>query len=164
MDASFCVLMARYNQWMNERLYAVCLEMSDAERKLDRGAFFGSIHTSLNHILYGDTSFMARFRGEPTNVPPIGEDLYADFDALAEARRDMDAAILDWAGSLSNAWLQQDLTYKSAVDGKTRTRANWVLVTHMFNHQTHHRGQVTTLLSQMGLDMGSTDIPFMPDA
>jgi uncharacterized damage-inducible protein DinB len=69
--------------------------------------------------------------------------------------------MLVWSASLSPAWLGEPLTYTSKIDGKTRTVPRWVLVTHMFNHQTHHRGQITTLLSQMGLDIGSTDIPFM---
>lgn len=60
-------------------------------------------------------------------------------------------------------WLAEPITYTSKIDGKTRTVQKWILVTHMFNHQTHHRGQVTTLLSQMGFDVGSTDIPFMPE-
>ena len=70
-------------------------------------------------------------------------------------------AIQAWS-PLSASWLAETLTYKGKIDGKTRTVPRWMLVTHMFNHQTHHRGQVTTLLSQMGLDVGSTDIPFMP--
>ncbi len=73
----------------------------------------------------------------------------------------LDQRILTWSESLSPAWLAESLTYTSKIDDKTRTAPKWVLVTHMFNHQTHHRGQITTLLSQMGLDVGATDIPFM---
>ena len=69
--------------------------------------------------------------------------------------------LLTWSAALTEAWLAQPLTYTSKVDGKTRTLPHWVLVTHLFNHQTHHRGQVTTLLAQMQLDIGSTDIPVM---
>ena len=81
---------------------------------------------------------------------------------MRKEREALDRRIVGWAIGLTDEWLAESLTYTSKVDGKTRTVANWVLVTHMFNHQTHHRGQVTTLLSQMGLDMGTTDLPFMP--
>lgn len=154
--------MAEYNQWMNERLYAICATLSDRERKRDRSAFFGSIHRTLNHILYGDLAFMSRFTGTPRQAPELGVDLHESFQDLWRDRRALDARIHNWAQGLSPHWLRQDLTYKSKVDGVTRTIPRWVLVTHMFNHETHHRGQVTTLLSQLGLDIGTTDIPFMP--
>lgn len=154
--------MAEYNQWMNERLYSVCATLSDRERKEDRSAFFGSIHRTLNHIIYGDLAFMSRFTGTPSVVPELGVDLYRDFRELRDARVALDARICDWAQSLSVQWLQENLSYKSKVDGVTRTIPRWILVTHMFNHETHHRGQITTLLAQMNVDIGATDIPFMP--
>ena len=162
IDAEHCTTMSAYNGWMNQRLYALCAEMTDADRKLDRGAFFGSIHLTLNHILYGDLAFMSRMTGDPAEVPGIHSELHADFDDLRRARADLDARISDWAASLTQDWLRQDLTFTSKVDNRVRTLPRWVAITHMFNHQTHHRGQITTLLSQMGLDIGPTDIPFMP--
>jgi len=162
IDVSYCAAMAEYNQWMNERLYAACDILEDSERKKDRSAFFGSIHRTLNHILYGDLAFLSRFTGNPAVVPELGVDLYHEFQALWAARSKLDIRILDWAQSLSRDWLSEELTYESKVDGITRTVPRWILVTHMFNHETHHRGQITTLLSQMGLDIGTTDIPFMP--
>ena len=90
-------------------------------------------------------------------------DLFHGFASLRTQREALDARLLVWSAALTPEWLAQPLTYTSKIDGKTRTVPKWVLVTHMFNHQTHHRGQVTTLLAQMGLDMGSTDIPFMPE-
>ena len=155
--------MADYNQWMNDRLYDVCATISDVDRKADRGAFFGSIHKTLNHILYGDLAFLSRFTGDPVGVPELGTDLYSHFEDLRAARRVLDRRICEWSGTLSEEWLEQKLTYTSKVDGVTRSVRRWILVTHMFNHETHHRGQVTTLLSQLGLDMGTTDIPFMPE-
>ena len=162
IDSNQAALMARYNRWMNERVYAVCAELDDEARLRDRGAFFGSIELTLNHILYGDLAFMSRFTGEPAEPPPIGERMEADFAALRTARAALDARIEAWASALTAPWLAATLSYVSLVDGRTRTFEHWVLVTHMFNHQTHHRGQVTTLLSQSGIDIGSTDIPFMP--
>ena len=164
ITAAYAVTMARYNEWMNRRLYALCAGIDDAERRRDRGAFFGSIHRSLDHIVYADLAFLSRFTGTPDRVPELRATLYEDFGALREARAALDARLLEWAPTLSEAWLAQDLTYTSKVDGVTRTVPRWILVAHVFNHQTHHRGQVTTLLSQMGLDIGSTDLPFMPPA
>jgi uncharacterized damage-inducible protein DinB len=161
ITASHSQLMAQYNEWMNCRLYAVCASLSDGELRKDRGAFFQSIYATLNHIAYGDLAFLSRFTGDPSVVPEPGADLFGTFDLLRAARVALDQRILAWAASLSPAWLAEPLTYTSKIDGKCRTVPKWVLVTHLFNHQTHHRGQVTTLLSQMGLDVGSTDIPFM---
>ena len=163
ITSAHCHVMARYNEWINSRLYAICAEMSDADLHKDRGAFFKSIYLTLNHIAYGDLAFLARFTGTPSVVPELGVDLFGGFVNLRRERQALDARLLAWAESLTSGWLSEPLTYTSKVDGKTRTAPRWVLVTHMFNHQTHHRGQVTTLLSQMGLDIGSTDIPFMPE-
>jgi len=162
IDSSYCTSMAEYNQWMNERLYATCASMPIARLMEDRFAFFGSVYRTLNHILYGDLAFMSRFTGEPDVVPELGVDLTNSFEDLRVARLVLDARILSWAQLLTEEWLGETLTYKSRVDGNTRTVPGWILVTHMFNHETHHRGQITTLLSQMGVDMGTTDIPFMP--
>ena len=154
--------MARYNQWMNERLYQTCEEISDEKRKENLGAVFGSIHSTLNHILYGDLAFLSRLTGDPEVVPAFGVDLLSDFDELRQERSRVDQRLLSWSTALTPEWLANSLTYTSKVDEASRTIEHWVIVTHMFNHQTHHRGQVTTLLSQLGLDMGTTDIPFMP--
>ena len=91
----------------------------------------------------------------------MGVDLYDDFDALRTARSAMDRDILDWTTGLTEAWLREPLTWTSGVDGLARTRPRRLLVSHLFNHQTHHRGQLTTLLCQMGCDVGSTDLPWM---
>jgi len=155
-------LMAEYNQWMNQRLCDLCEAMGDEARKQDRGAFFGSIHLTLNHILYGDLAFMSRFTSDPAEVPPIGVDLHDDFQDLKTARLALDARMVAWGAGLGPDWLTTDLTFDSKVDNVTRTLPRWAVVVHMLNHQTHHRGQITTLLSQMGLDIGTTDIPFMP--
>ena len=155
-------LMAQYNEWMNSRMYALCATLPGAELHKDRGAFFKSIYATLNHIAYGDLAFMSRFTGNPSAVPEPGVDLFGTFDRLRAERVALDQRILVWSQSLSPVWLAEPLTYKSKIDGKTRTLPKWTLVTHMFNHQTHHRGQVTTLLSQIDLDIGATDITFMP--
>lgn len=156
-------LMARYNRWMNEKLYAVCAQIPDADRKRDMGAFFKSIHGTLNHLLFGDRAWLGRFIAQPyTGVAPDAE-LYADFDELRAARAAMDRRLIEWAGTLTPEWLAAPFTYTSVVDHKTRTLPAWTLVSHLFNHQTHHRGQLTTLIMQLGIDPGITDIPWLPD-
>ena len=162
ITAQHCSTMAAYNHWVNERLYAVCADLTDEERKADRGAFFKSIHSTLNHILYIDLSFFSRFTGDPPAVGEFGADIYDDFAELARQRVLVDQRMTEWSATLTPEWLATQVSFISRFDGITRTMAHWVLVTQMFNHQTHHRGQVTTLLSQMGLDIGSTDLPFMP--
>lgn len=155
-------LMAEYNRWMNEKLYAACIPLPDEERKRDRGAFFKSIHGSLNHLLWGDRAWLGRFNGKRYDTGPVGVDLYADFAELRAARAAMDREILDWAAGVTSAWLQEPMTWTSRLYGFTQTQPRWVLVTQMFNHQTHHRGQITTLLSQLGVAVGVTDLPLVP--
>lgn len=156
--------LSRYNRRMNERLYTLCATLSEAELKRDRSAFFQSIHSTLNHILRGNRPWMSRFTGR-THTPRVatGEDLFAQFDALRAARVKLDAEFAAWVETLDAAWLTAPFTYVSRIYNVTRTQPAWVYVTHMFNHQTHHHGQVTTLLSQLGLDPGITDIPMMPE-
>ena len=163
ITSEHCQLMARYNEWMNSRIYVLCASLPDAEPHKDRGAFFKSIYLTLNQIAYGDLAFLSRFTGVPAVVPEPRVDLFKGFTGLRAERESLDARLLSWATSLTHQWLAASLTYTSKIDSKVRTVPRWVLVTHMFNHQTHHRGQATTLLSQMGLDIGSTDIPFMPE-
>ena len=162
ISAAYAQTMARYNAWMNERLYAACATLPDDELHADRGAFFRSIYATLNHIAYADLAFLSRFTGEPAEAPELGSDLFGGFAALRRERETIDARLLAWTAALDDRWLAGALTYTSKVDGVSRTRPRWLLVAHVFNHQSHHRGQVTTLLSQRGLDIGSTDLPFMP--
>lgn len=162
ITSEYCRVMADYNMWMNERLFELCRSIDDAERKNDKAVFFGSIHGTLNHILYGDLAFMSRFTGNPAVVPELGIELHDDFNDLWQSRSSLDNRICGWSSELTAGWLEEKLTYTSKVDGITRIVPQWVLVVHMMNHQTHHRGQITTVLSQMGLDVGTTDIPFMP--
>ena len=159
--------MAQYNCWMNEKIYAACECLADEERKADDGAFFKSIHSTLNHLLWGDSMWLGRFvQGTPLakEYPKvaIGIDLHDDWISLKAAREAMDGDILAWADALDADWLTRDFSWYSGLTKSTRTRPAWLLVTHLFNHQTHHRGQVTTLLSQRGINPGDTDLMLMP--
>jgi uncharacterized damage-inducible protein DinB len=158
---NYYTTIASYNQWMNQKLYAVCADIPDLDRKSDRGAFFKSIHGTLNHILVADRIWLGRFQGKPF-VAKLSQELYSNFIELRTEREQIDQTIITWAESLTPDWLDSDYTYTNSV-GVTRTRPYWLLVTHLFNHQTHHRGQVTTLLNQLGYDLGVTDLPAMWD-
>jgi len=159
--AGYARTMARYNSWMNTRLYDCCAAIPDAERKRDVGAFFKSIHGTLNHLLLGDRVWMGRFTGKPFVVKSLDTELYADFDQLRREREATDAAIAAWAGTLTDETLAGMLSFTTLVNPQARTDPYWITVTHFFNHQTHHRGQLTTLLMQRGIDPGVTDLIWM---
>lgn len=161
-DGNYYRLMADYNRWMNRQLYCVCANIADDRRRADLGAFFKSIHGTLNHLLWADRIWLRRFTGEPFVVGKMGEDVCADFDALARERTQLDEFIVAWASGLNAAWLAAPFAFTSVQDGKTRRGPAWVFVTQLFNHQTHHRGQITTLIKQLGFEPGVTDIPWIP--
>jgi uncharacterized damage-inducible protein DinB len=149
--------MARYNRWMNDKLYALAAELSDEERKRPMGAFFGSIHGTLNHLLLTDRGWLARFGvGQAPRVRSLADELHADFDDLRRERAETDAALEGYAAALSPEDLERVLTYRTMA-GKSMAFPLWMALTHVFNHQTHHRGQITTLFSQLGRDPGVTD-------
>lgn len=158
-------LMAAYGRWMNEKVYAACEKLGDEERKRDRGAFFKSIHGTLDHAVWGDIAWLKRFdpnQGAAKPVGPLGHLMFPDYEELAAARRKVDADLVQWAAGVDDAWLSEPMTWTSKLYGFTQTHPRWVQVVQMFNHQTHHRGQVTTLLSQLGVDVGPTDVPVLP--
>lgn len=162
MHANLARDLATYNQWMNQRLYAVCAELSDAERRQDRGVFFKSIHGTLNHLLVGDRVWLSRFQGTQFRPRGLDEELYADFDELRRERERTDGDIVGWATSLTDEALAGQLRFTTIVNPAPRTYEMWVAVAQFFNHQTHHRGQVTALLSQCGKDYGITDLIWLP--
>lgn len=164
MNTRLARTMAAYNRWMNDKLYAVCGELSDAERKADRGAFFGSIHGTLNHLLLADRVWMGRFTAEPYAVRGLDQELYADFAELRREREAEDRRIERWAAALTDEALDGQLEYTTIVNPAPRRSDLWLCVSHLFNHQTHHRGQLTALLAQAGKDYGVTDLMWMPGA
>jgi uncharacterized damage-inducible protein DinB len=153
-----------YNIWINQRLYAACADLSDAERRLDRGAFFHSIHGTLNHLLLGDRLWLARFQQRAYEVCALDDELYQRFDELRDERHKTDREIATWLASLSDEQLAAPFVYRSIVQPANHCFPLWFLITHFFNHQTHHRGQLTTLLHQAGIDVGVTDLIGLPGA
>ncbi len=155
--------MARYNSWQNTSLYNAAAALPDGERHQDRGAFFKSIHATLNHLLWGDQTWLSRFAG--TLQPAVGLDgsttLHADFTLLRAERERLDEMIVDWAGGVTPAWLAHDFTWYSASAGRELTYPAGLIVVHFFNHQTHHRGQVHAMLTQAGAVPEATDLFLM---
>ena len=160
-------LMARYNRWQNQSLYSAADRLPDVERKRSRGAFFESIHGTLSHILFGDQAWMHRFdpSREAPKIKSMPDALSAipDWSELKAERVALDEIIIAWADTMKSGDIEGELSWYSAATGRQVTKPRWELITHMFNHQTHHRGQVHCLLTQNGLKMTDTDIPFMPE-
>lgn len=151
-------LQARYNTEANRRLYAACGTLDDAKRKKLKGASFGSIHGILNHVLKGDRIWLARFEGHVVPSTGLSDELYADFSELREARAAEDARTEQFmATSLSEDLLGASITYVNN-QGKTYRDPVPMLLTHFFNHQTHHRGQVHTLLRESGVPSLNLDL------
>ena len=163
------VLLASYNEWMNAKLYEAAAKLPAQELAADRGAFFRSIIGTLNHIVVADTLWLQRFathpsgfavldpvRGQP--VPSaLDQVLFGDISELAGHRKMLDGVITQWAAQLKEEDLRHVLRYTNT-RGIAGARRFSSLVMHFFNHQTHHRGQATTLLSQAGMDVGVTDL------
>lgn len=162
------VLLASYNAAMNGRLYAAAATLPHDALRADRGAFFGSLIGTLNHLVAGDTIWLRRFMGHPAGFPalvvmadmPTPTGLawrYSDdLDTLLAHRVRLDAVITGLAAQVTDADLAHPLVYRNA-RGEFRKGFGAVLL-HLFNHQTHHRGQASTLLSQAGVDIGATDL------
>jgi uncharacterized damage-inducible protein DinB len=139
-------MLAAYNSWANRRLYGAAAALSDAEYRADRGAFFKSVHGTLNHLLVGDRIWMKRFTGEgaPTKLDAI---LFDDLPSLRAAREAEDARIERYVGGLSDADLAGRIRYRTISNPADIEQPLMPALIHFFNHQTHHRGQVHCLLT-----------------
>lgn len=165
ISPDWCRMMAAYNSEMNRRLYAAADALDDAARRADGGAFWGSIHGTLSHLLWGDTMWMSRFDGweKPAVSQQDSARMTEDWAALKAARVAADARIVGWTGRLTAERLAAPLTWTSAGTGRVSTMPFWVTVAHFFNHQTHHRGQAHALLTRAGAVTGDTDLPWVVD-
>ena len=157
--------MSTYNRWMNDSIYGACDQLSDDDRKKDCGAFFKSIHGTLNHILWSDQIWMRRFIGTPapqSDGIPGSVSQYESYEDLKRERNAFDQVIDDWATDIDPASLEGDLTWYSGAAGREVTKPKSVLITHLFNQQTHHRGQVHCMLTGFGIKTADTDLALMP--
>ncbi len=157
--------MAAYNAEMNRRLFAAADRLSDAERRRPRGAFWSSIHGTLCHLLWGDQAWMARFDGwpKPTVKQKDSAGLVEDFAELRRLRTETDQGISAWANRVDAAWLAQDLVWFSHSAQKELRSPRAFLVTHFFNHQTHHRGQAHAMITAAGEQTSDTDLFLLVD-
>jgi uncharacterized damage-inducible protein DinB len=137
--------------------------LTDAERKADRGAFFKSIHATLDHLTWADEMWLSRFTAypKPGVSIPGSTGRHPAWDGLRAARQRIDSALIDWADRLDPDWLQGELTWYSGAMQREVTQAKALLVVHLFNHQTHHRGQVHAMLTAAGARPGDTDLPML---
>ena len=166
--------MARYNALFNERLYDACEQLDDHQRKHDCGAFFGSIHRTLNHLIVADQIWLKRLRQcglensfeslalslETLDLPAghgLDTPVFDDWLALRNKRRRLDDAIGNWFAEIPTQFPDFAMRYSNS-KGVLRQHPAWQALSHFFNHQTHHRGQVTTMLMQAGVDPGVTDL------
>ena len=165
IDAGFCVVMARYNAWQNNQLLD-CLEpMSPAELTRDRGAFFGSILGTLNHLLWGDQLWMSRFDGGPGPDVGIPESVntHPTLASWSADRFRTDGRIRLWAEGLDTLDLTGELSWYSRAVAAQVTQPKALCVQHFFNHQTHHRGQVHAMITATGRKAPVSDLAFMPE-
>ncbi|MBB2791426.1 UNVERIFIED_ORG: putative damage-inducible protein DinB [Rhizobium pisi] len=143
-------MFAAYNRWANAQLYAAAAALSDAEFRSDRGAFFGSLHRTLNHLMVADRIWMKRFTGIGEAPATLDAVLFEEFDALAAARRTEDERIIALTGTLDEATLAGNFTYMPVTQQIAMTQPLWTALSHLFNHQTHHRGQCHMTLTALG--------------
>jgi uncharacterized damage-inducible protein DinB len=151
-------MFSRYNAWANERLYDAAAKLSDADYRADRGAFFKSMHGTLNHLLVADRIWMHRFTGTEPTSGKLDAILYEDFSALREARRNEDARIVRFVDGLSIVDLDGNIRYRTITNPQDIEQPLAPALDHFFNHQTHHRGQAHGLLTAMTGDAPSFDL------
>jgi uncharacterized damage-inducible protein DinB len=162
-------LLAIYNRWMNAKVYDASAQLEEALLHADQGAFFGSIFRTLDHLINADTIWLKRFAEHPSNyrsLDPVRlmthpysftESPRITFADLHETRQRLDDVIVEFVGEIDEIHLDQTLSYTNRSNQSFANPFDALLL-HFFNHQTHHRGQVTTLLTQNGIDVGVTDL------
>ena len=138
------------------------LRLSDANYRRNLGAFFGSVHGTLNHLLVTDHLWLARIQGTP--IPPDALDAqpHPNLHAVQAESTRVDTTIIEQVQRTQDADLEQELHYTSRLAGSAMALPLWAAWTHLFNHQTHHRGQLTALLNQLDIDYGNIDLVWMP--
>ncbi|MEE4350927.1 MAG: DinB family protein [Pacificimonas sp.] len=156
--------MASYNRWQNELVFAACETLTEDERRKDRGAFFRSIHGTLSQILWADHVWLARFDiGSRPDVPKTESARYVEgWTDLWMRRQATDGDIDTLTAGLSDEAVAADLRFFSGAAGKEIAMPVWIVLTHLFNHQTHHRGQVHAMLTAAGARTEDTDLFLMP--
>ncbi|MGB0506003.1 MAG: DinB family protein [Pikeienuella sp.] len=164
-NKEYTLTMARYNCWQNESMLTAAGGLSPEERQKDRGAFFGSIQKTASHLFWGDMIWMNRFAGTPAPTVPGPEsvNMITDWGQYCDERTAFDKQIIQWAQNVSPGWFDGDLSWYSGATGRNLTKSKRLLVIQLFNHQTHHRGQIHAMLTAASAKTDDTDVPFIPD-
>lgn len=142
-------MMASYNAWANARLFDAASALSEEDFRRDLGAFFKSLHGTLNHVYVADVIWLARFRGQPNPPWTLDHIAHDDRRELRARREALDRDIIGFAGALTDRDFRHDFTYRTLVRPETITQPLSPALTHFFNHQTHHRGQCHAMLTQL---------------
>ncbi len=143
-------MLADYNRWANNRIYDACATLSDDDYRADRGAFFGSAHRTLNHLLVADRIWLRRITGIGTAPMELNVILYENLAELRKARASEDERFIEVTGSLAPNAYASTVTYTPVTNPVPVTEPLGAMLAHVFNHQTHHRGQVHAILTSLG--------------
>lgn len=164
ISAEYCQQLARYNNRQKISLYREAEKLTDQQRRQDRGAFFKSIHRTMCHVLTADHIWMARFNGweMPLARGDKSPDWISEWLALLDARKSTDSRLVVWADGLTDKRLEGEINLNSDPNTPEHLVLLWPLVVHMFNHQTHQRGQVHAMLTGFGMKPDATDFGFTP--
>jgi len=154
--------LARYNKWQNENLVGTLSGMEEGELLRERGMFFGSLLATLDHILMVDRNLLAIIHDDPPAAFDPKKRIAEDFASWRDMRVEEDARIIGIADKAEESWFDESVILPIRRLGVTLERPRSVFWSQLFNHQTHHRSQVTSELQHMGVDYGVTDIPFNP--
>lgn len=154
--------MAAYSRWQNDNVYRICDDIGLEEQQRDRGLFFGSIHHTLDHICLVNRTILTILHGKQPIRVPLDQMVWSDWEDLKATRLLQDDVLAQGGRDWTEAWLAERITLNSPRLETPPSFPRWVMVVQLFNHQTHHRSQVTTALHAMGIEYGSTDIPWRP--
>lgn len=166
IDNRYLRTMTRYNKWQNGNIFVTADALGDDERRRDRGAFFGSIHATLSHLLWADRIWFSRFTlcSPPGGSIKDSATFADDWAGLTTDRRAMDQMLVQWSDDFAVGPISGDLSWYSGAAGRDVTAPLGVVLVQIFNHQTHHRGQVHAMLTAAGCKTADTDVFLMPPA
>jgi uncharacterized damage-inducible protein DinB len=151
-------MFAGYNAWANRRLYDACAALRGEDLHAGLGAFFGSLHGTLNHLLVTDRIWLARLHGETPPDLTLDTILHDGFAALRAAREAEDVRLVAFVEALDDAALAAEITYRPITRPETIRQPLWSVLAHLFNHQTHHRGQCHAMLTRVAIEAPSLDL------
>ncbi len=165
ITTDYCLTMALYNRWQNRSLITAANGLSGEDLWQDRGAFFGSIAATFNHLFWDDQLWLARFAGDekPETHLPVSLIEPRDWGEFQNRRVAIDSQLIRWAEGLTASDLLGELAWHPGGIGPRMVRPRWLCITHLFNHQTHHRGQIHGMLTAAGVHPEATDLPVLPE-